>query len=127
MMSLTAMYILKCLDIIRELNMNQMEVDTFRFYQAKIFNKQTIVVSSKDTFLVRFPNIFVHYPLGQMPVGDKLWTNWTKAPMRLWQSQLNFAVFCASSTCGVSSAHLNYAKHSMIRSVYRFHIYYYVR
>ena len=26
--------------------------------------KQTIVVSSKDTFSARFPNIFVDYPLG---------------------------------------------------------------
>ena len=47
--------------------------------------------------------------------------------MRFWQLQLNFAVFCASSACGVSSAHLNYAKHPMIRTVYRFHVYYYVR
>ena len=47
--------------------------------------------------------------------------------MQLWQTQLNFAVFCASSTCGVSSEHLNYTKHSMIRSVYRFHVYYQVR
>ena len=71
-----------------------------------------------DTFPVRFPNIFVDYPLGQMHVGDKLWTNWNKALMRLWQTQLNFTVFCASSACGVSSEHLNYTKHPMIRSVY---------
>ena len=86
-----------------------------------------IVISSKDTFPARFPNIFVDYPLGQMRVGDKLWTHWNKAPMRLWQTQLNFAVWCASSACGVSSAHLNYTKHSMIRAVYRFHVYYHVR
>ena len=53
--------------------------------------------------------------------------NWNKAPMRLWQTQLNFAVWCASSACGVSSAHLNYTKHPMIRSVYHFHVYYHVR
>ena len=29
--------------------------------------------------------------------------------------------------CGVSSAHLNYTKHPMIRSVYLFHVYYHVR
>ena len=80
-----------------------------------------------DTFPARFPNIFVDYPLGQMHVGDKLWTNWNKAPLRLWQTQLNFAVWCTSSACGVSSAHLNYTKHPMIRSVYRFHVYYHVR
>ena len=62
-----------------------------------------------------------------MHVGDKLWTNWNKAPLKLWQTQLNFTVFCASCACGVSSAHLNYTKHPMIRSVYRFHVYYHMR
>ena len=97
---------------------------------GKDLYKQTIVVSAgahNDTFPARFPNIFVDYPLGQIHVGDKLWTNWNKAPMRLWQTQLNFTVFCASSACGVSSAHINYIKHPMIRSVYHFHVYYHVR
>ena len=83
--------------------------------------------SHGDTFSVRFLNIFVDYPLGQMHVGDKLWKNWYKAPLKLWQTQLNYSVFCASSACGVSLAHLNYTKHPMIRLVYRFHIYYHVR
>ena len=59
---------------------------------GKDLYKQTIVMSAGshgDTFLARFPNIFVDYPLGQMRVGDKLWTNWNKAPLRLWQTQLN--------------------------------------
>ena len=60
-------------------------------------------------------------------MGDRTWTNWNKTPMRLWQTQLNFAVWCASSACGVSSAHLNYTKHPMIRAVYHFHMYYHVR
>ena len=47
--------------------------------------------------------------------------------MRLWQTQLNYAVFCASSAYGVSSSNLNYTKHPMIRSVYCFHVYYHVR
>ena len=92
---------------------------------GKDLYKQTIVLSARthdDTFPVRFPNIFVDYPLGQMHVGDKLWTNWNKALLKLWQTQLNYVVFCASSACGVSLAHLNYTKHPMIRSVYRFHM-----
>ena len=32
---------------------------------GKDLYKQMIVVSSKDAFPVRFPNIFVDYPLGQ--------------------------------------------------------------
>ena len=44
---------------------------------GKDLYKQTIVMSAgtHDTCLVRFPNIFVDYPLRQMRVGDKLWTN----------------------------------------------------
>ena len=94
---------------------------------GKDLYKQTIVISSEDTFPVRFPNIFVNYLLGQMHVGDKLWTNWNKAPLKLWQTQLNFVVWWASSACGVSSTHLNYKAHPMIRAVYRFHICYHVR
>ena len=80
-----------------------------------------------DTFPVRFPNIFVDYPLGQMRVGDTTWTNWNKAPIQLWQTQLNSAVSSTSSACGVSSSHLNYKAHPMIRAVYHFHVYYHVR
>ena len=42
---------------------------------GKDLYKQTIVVSARDTFPVRLPNIFVDYLLGEMKVGDKLWTN----------------------------------------------------
>ena len=102
---------------------------------GKDLYKQAIVISisrplgrsARDTFPVRFPNIFVNYSLGQMCVGDKLWVNWNKASMQLWQSQLNFAVWCASSACRVSSEHLNYTKHPMVRAVYRLHIYYHLR
>ena len=57
---------------------------------GKDLSKQTIVVSAMENdgvpliFSTRFPNIFVDYPLGQMRVGDKLWTNWNKALMQLW-------------------------------------------
>ena len=100
-----------------------------KILSGKDLYKQTIVMSAMEnyTFPVRFPNIFVDYPLGQMRVGDKLWIHWNKAPMRLWQTQLNFALWCASSACGVSSAHLNYSKHLMIRLVYCFHVNYHVR
>ena len=64
-----------------------------------------------DNFQVKFPNIFTNYPLGAV---------------RVEQSQLNFVVFCASSACGVSVEHLD-AKEPMIRSIYRFHVYYHIR
>ena len=96
---------------------------------GKDLDKQTIVMSAgtHDTFPARFPNIFVDYPLGQMHVGDKLWMNWNKAPMRLWQTLLNFAVWCTLSAFGVNSAHLNYSKHPMVRDIHCFHVYYHAR
>ena len=99
----------------------------FLLAQPPVLYDQSLSAMENDTFSARFLNIFVDYPLRQMRVGDKLWNNWNKAPMRLWQTQLNCVVFCALSPCGVSSAHLNYTKHPMIRSVYCFHGYYHVR
>ena len=50
-----------------------------------------------------------------------------KDPLRLWQTQVNFVVFCASSASAVRSEHLNYNKHYIVRALYRFHMYYHVR
>ena len=58
---------------------------------GKDLYKQMIVIGSKHTFPARFPNIFVDYPLGQMHVGDRVWTNWNKAPIQL----ANAVEFCS--------------------------------
>ena len=79
-----------------------------------------------DSFQVKFPNVFTNYPLGPMRVEDQKFKDWDHYKFTIWQSQLNFAVFCASSACGVSVEHLN-AKEPMIRSIYRFHVYYHIR
>ena len=79
-----------------------------------------------DSFQVKFPNIFTNYPLGAVRVEDQKFKDWDHYKFTIWQSQLNFTVFCASSACGVSVEHLN-AKEPMIRSIYRFHVYYHIR
>ena len=79
-----------------------------------------------DSFQVKFPNVFTNYPLGAVRVEDRKFKDWDHYKFTLWQSQFNFAVFCASSACGVSVEHLN-AKEPMIRSIYRFHVYYHIR
>ena len=79
-----------------------------------------------DSFQVKFPNVFTNYPLGAVRVEDQRFKDWDHYKFTIWQSQLNFAVFCASSACGVSVEHLN-AKEPMIRSIYRFHVYYHIR
>ena len=83
--------------------------------------------SHSDSFQVKFPNVFTNYPLGAVRVEDQRFKDWGHYKFTLWQSQLNFAVFCASSACGVSVEHLN-AKKPMIKSVYRLnHVYYHIR
>ena len=79
-----------------------------------------------DSFQVKFSNVFTNYPLGGVRVEDQKFKDWDHYKFTIWQSQLNFAVFCASSACSVSVEHLN-AKEPMIRSIYRFHVYYHIR
>ena len=97
---------------------------------AKDLYIQNIIVAEhdghSDSFQVKFPNVFTNYPLGAVRVEDQRFKDWDHYKFTIWQSQLNFAVFCASSTCGVSVEHLN-AKEPMIRSIYRFHVYYHIR
>ena len=72
------------------------------------------------TLFTRDFQIFLFIILwGPCDSGDKSWTNWKKAPLGQWQMQLNFAMWCASSACGISSE-----QHPM---PYRFHVYYHVR
>ena len=97
---------------------------------AKDLYIQNITVAEhdghSDSFQVKFPNVFTNYPLGAVRVEDQKFKDWDHYKFTIWQSQLNFAVFCASSACGASVEHLN-AKEPMIRSIYRFHVYYHIR
>ena len=89
--------------------------------------KENDTFNSDDAFPVSILNIFIDYPLDQMQTTNMNWKHWNTAPLRLWQTQLNFMVYCALSGCGVSSKHLNYEKHSMVRLLYRFYMYYYMK
>ena len=97
---------------------------------AKDLYIQNIAVSEhdghSDSFQVKFPNVFTNYPLGAVIVEDQRFKDWDHYKFTLWQMQLNFAVYASSSTCGVSVKHMH-AKEPMIRSIYRFHVYYHIR
>ena len=97
---------------------------------AKDLYIQNITVAENDghsdSFQVKVPNVFTNYPLGAVRVEHQRIKDWDHYKFTIWQSQLNFVVFCASSACGVSVEHLN-AKEPMIRSIYRFHVYYHIR
>ena len=97
---------------------------------AKDLYIQNITVAEhdghSDRFQVKFPNVFTNYLLGAVRVEDQRFKDWDHYKFTIWQSQLNLVVFCASSACGVSVEHLN-TKEPMIRSIYRFHVYYHIR
>ena len=44
----------------------------------------------------------------------------------MYQCQLNFALFCATSVLGISWQHLNHPN-LLVRTVYRFHIYLHIQ
>ena len=100
------------------------------YLNAKDFYIQNITVSEhdnhSDSFQVKFPNVFTNYRLGAVRVEDQRFIDWDHYKITLWQTQLNFVVFCASSAWGVSVEHMN-AKRPMIRSIYYFHVYYHIR
>ena len=97
---------------------------------AKDLYIQNITVAEhdghSDSFEVKFLNVFTNYPLGAVRVEDQRFKDWDHYKFTLWQAQLNFVVFCASSACGISVEHLN-ANKPMIRSIYCFHVYYHIR
>ena len=78
----------------------------FQLISAKDLYIQNITVAEhdghSDSFQVKFRNVFTNYPLGAVRVEDQRFKNWDHYKFTIWQSQLNFMVFCASSACGVS-------------------------
>ena len=94
-----------------------------RIYQ---YNSDTSNKPTGGIYLQLIPNVFTNYLFGAVRVEDQRFKDCDHYKFTIWQSHLNFVVFCASSACGVSVEHLN-AKEPMIRSIYRFHVYYHIR
>ena len=91
---------------------------------------QSFVIKLRDSFLddkVYYYEDFDTYTFPgkdfKSSMGD--W-NYYHHKMKLWDTQLNFAIHCATSGLGVSTQHLN-SKISMVQSFYRFHAYYHIR
>ena len=87
---------------------------------------QTITIKPKRSFDVRLPNIWLSYKLPLVKEAE-MYDNWIANQMQFWQNQLNFAIWCATTGCGVSKLDHLRNKDPMIRSVFRFHTYYQIR
>ena len=90
--------------------------------------KQTIEVKqpsdSGSSFKAKFPDVFDKNMLPYVE-SDALVRAWNNTPMRFWQNQLNFAVWCATTGCGVSyEDHLSGDIPGFAKSMFMFHVYY---
>ena len=87
------------------------------------FSKLKIYVNETNSFQTNNLNIFTNCVLSFF--SDESIQKWLDScNMNFYQNQLNFAVWCASTGCGVSvNDHLN-VKDNFLASVYKFHIYY---
>ena len=93
--------------------------------EAKDITEQDIFISYQNYFHVSFPNVFDKYKLPHV-TSDKIVNLWKSQPMGFWQNQFNFVVWASTTGCGISPVHLNH-KNPMIKSFYRFHMYYQIR
>jgi hypothetical protein len=85
-----------------------------------------VQVDQSGAFQTQFLDVFQKYKLPYV-TSDLIVVAWNSHFMQFWQNQLNFAVWCATTGCGVSSQdHLSSAD-PLVSSLYRFHVYYQVR
>ena len=95
--------------------------------RAATFVRPSVDVSvSSGSFQAQYPDPFQQYALPKIS-SDLLVNGWHSSPMGWWQNQLNFAVWCATTGCGVSEQDHLQALDPMVRSLYGFHVYYQIR
>ena len=94
--------------------------------QARVQIRASVSGEFDEWFEARYPDVFERYRLPHV-TSDKVVKAWGSSPMKFWQNKVNFAVWCATTGCGVSTEdHLN-SETQMSRSAYRFHVYYQIR
>ena len=82
--------------------------------------------SGRGDFTADVEDIFSKYRLPHIS-SETFVGLWQTNPMGFWQNQVNFAVWCSTTGCGVSwRDHLDIDR-PLARSVFRFHTYYQVR
>ena len=85
-----------------------------------------LVQNDGGAFQTQYPNVFAKYRLPGVN-SDELIQAWNSNQMQFWQNQVNFAVWCATTGCGVSAQDHILASAEYFKSLYRFHVYYQVR
>ena len=95
-----------------------------------IINQTIEVKQASDSpsgFKVKFPQILAKYVLPYVE-SDAIVQNWHERQMQFWQNQINFALWCATSGCGVSMQdHLTGTIPLFARSLFLLYVYYQTR
>ena len=78
------------------------------------------------SFHTDFSDIFQKYLLPHVS-SNELVQAWNNSPMQFWQNQMNFAVWSATTGCGVSQQDHLAADDPLMGALYRFHVYYQIR
>ena len=110
------------------------QYQTSGVYETKYLDiiNQTIEVkqpsdSSSSNFKAKFPDVFDKNMLTYVE-RDAIVRAWNYTPMRFWQNQLNFPVWCATTGCSVSyKDHLPGDIPEFAKSMFIFHVYYQIR
>ena len=94
---------------------------------SEMLTNPQIYVSKNKSFEAKLLNIFSKYKLPYIH-SEEILNNWASNQMDFWQQQLNFAIWCATTGCGISkNNHLQFDKESFSTSLFRFHVYYQTR
>ena len=90
------------------------------------FTELDVAVTESAFFQVKVPDLLRAY-LNPPIKSDGIAKAWMSNPIQFYQNHLNFAIYCATTGCGVSYAdHMNHPN-LLVKSVYRFHVYYQFR
>ena len=94
--------------------------------KAVDIKKQNIVITSDGKyFQTDFLNIFEKYILPKV-ASEGVVNDWNENWLKFWQNQLNFAIWCATTGCGVD--YNNHLKaDGLTGSLFLFHLYYQTR
>jgi len=97
-----------------------------------------IFVSVSASFCMKYLDIYTSdsyvYVLPSTEGNINVANQWHNSPLAFWQTQLNFATWCAATGCGVSvhdhlRGHYDFAPDSrnLSQLIFRFHVYYQTR
>ena len=93
---------------------------------AKLLTQPDVQVQTGSSFQTLYPDVFQKYRLPPVK-SDKIVQAWNTNPMQFWQTQVNFAVWCATTGSGVSAKDHLAVGNPLMKALFNFHIYYQIR